>query len=93
MIGVEETAFQIVYPVVCDEKQDGSICLCIDFCLLNAVTKLFDYPMENETEFINEIGGANIITCLSVLKGYWEIHLEEQICDLTSVKTHRAQYR
>lgn len=63
----------------------------VDECR-NAVTKLFDYPMENTTELINEIRSANI-TCLDVLKGYWEISLEEQRYDLAYFKMHHAQYR
>ncbi|GBN03453.1 Retrovirus-related Pol polyprotein from transposon opus [Araneus ventricosus] len=67
--------------------------LCVHFRLLNAVTKPFDYPMENITDLINQVGHANVITCLDVLKGYWEIPLEEESRDFTSFKTHRDQYR
>lgn len=42
--------------------------------------------MENATKLINEISGANIITCLDVLKRYQEIPLEGQSCDLPFFK-------
>ena len=90
---IEPSEADIAYPVVCVAKRDGSMRLCIDFRHLNSVTKPFDYPMENISELINRIGSANIITCLDVLKGYWEIPLEEQSRDFTSFKTHRSQYR
>ncbi|GBL76524.1 Transposon Ty3-I Gag-Pol polyprotein [Araneus ventricosus] len=90
---IELSEAEIAYPVVCVAKKDGSMHLCIDFQLLNVVTKPFDYPMENLTDLINQIGHANIITCLDVLKGYWEIPSEEDSRDFTSFKAHRAQYR
>ncbi|GBM10122.1 Retrovirus-related Pol polyprotein from transposon opus [Araneus ventricosus] len=90
---IEPSEAEIAYPIVCVAKKDGSMRLCVDFRLLNAVTKPFDYPMENITELINQIEHANVITCLDVLKGYWEIPLEEESRDFTSFKTHRAQYR
>jgi len=90
---IEPSEAEIAYPVVCVNKQDGSIRLCIDFRAFNVVTKKDDFPMENITDLINSIGGANVITSLDILKGYWEIPLEEKSRDLTSFKTHRAQYR
>ncbi|GBN31917.1 Transposon Ty3-G Gag-Pol polyprotein [Araneus ventricosus] len=90
---IEPSEAEIAYPIVCVAKKDGSMRLCVDFRLLNAVTKPFDYLMENITDLINQIGHANVITCLDVLKGYWEIPLEEESRDFTSFKTHRAQYR
>jgi hypothetical protein len=90
---IEPSEAEIAYPVVCVSKKDGSMRLCIDFRSLNVATTPIDFPMENMTDLINQIGSASIITCLDVLKGYWEIPLEEQSRDLTSFKTHRSQYR
>ncbi|GBL97285.1 Retrovirus-related Pol polyprotein from transposon opus [Araneus ventricosus] len=90
---IEPSEAEIAYPIVCVAKKDSSMRLCIDFRLLNAVTKPFDYPMENITDLINQIGHAHIITCLDALKGYWEIPLEEESHYFISFKMLRAQYR
>ncbi|GBO32219.1 Transposon Ty3-I Gag-Pol polyprotein [Araneus ventricosus] len=90
---IEPNEAEIAHPAVCVAKKDGRMRLCIDFRLLNTVTKPFDCPMENVTDLINQIGHANIITCMDVLKGCWEIPLDEESRDFTSFKTHRAQYR
>lgn len=67
---IESSEAELVYLVVCPPPlQKTSMRVCIDFRLLNAVTKPFDYPMKNATEISNEIANANI-TCLGVLKGY-----------------------
>ncbi|GBM83258.1 hypothetical protein AVEN_256575-1 [Araneus ventricosus] len=65
----EPSEAEVANPVVCVTKKDDSMRLCIDFRLLNAATKPFDYPMENITDLINQIGHANIITCLDALIG------------------------
>ncbi|GBN25267.1 hypothetical protein AVEN_272266-1 [Araneus ventricosus] len=49
--------------------------------------------MENAVDLMYDIGKANIITTLDLLKGYWAIPMEEHSKDYTSFKTHRAQYR
>ncbi|GFW77769.1 retrovirus-related Pol polyprotein from transposon 17.6 [Trichonephila clavipes] len=51
--------------------------------------------MGSTTDLINQIGHANVITCLDVLKGHWKIPSEEQkkSQDLASFKTHRSHYR
>ncbi|GBO34333.1 Retrovirus-related Pol polyprotein from transposon 297 [Araneus ventricosus] len=49
--------------------------------------------MENAVDLMYNIGKANIITTLNLLKGYWAIPMEEHSKDYTSFKAHRAQYR
>ncbi|GBN50016.1 Retrovirus-related Pol polyprotein from transposon 297 [Araneus ventricosus] len=60
---------------------------------LNAVLKADDFPMDNAFVLMYNIGKANIITTLDLLKGYWVIPMEERSKDYTSFKIHRAQYR
>lgn len=60
---------------------------------IDAVTKPFDYRMENGTELMNKIGSVKLIICLDVLNGHWEIPLEKQSQVRSSFKTHNTQYR
>ncbi|GBN16822.1 hypothetical protein AVEN_127655-1 [Araneus ventricosus] len=57
--------------------------LCVDYRTLNAVTKPNDFPMENAVDLMCNLGKANIITTLDLLKGYWTIPMEEQSKDYT----------
>lgn len=63
-------------------RKEGNIRLCIEFRLLNAVIKPSDFPMENVgiSNLINQSGHENVISCLNVFKGYWEIPFEEKSC-------------
>ncbi|GFV06343.1 retrovirus-related Pol polyprotein from transposon 17.6 [Trichonephila clavipes] len=90
---IEESDAEIAYPVVCVNKKDGTLRLCVDFRALNSESVSDDFPMEDAVELIHSIGRANIITTLDLLKGYWAIPMAEDSKNLTSFKTHRQQYR
>ncbi|GFX74081.1 retrovirus-related Pol polyprotein from transposon 17.6 [Trichonephila clavipes] len=90
---IEESDAEIAYPIVCVNKKDGTLRLCVDFRALNSESVSDDFPMEDAVEFIHSIGRANIITTLDLLKGYWAIPMAEDSKNLTSFKTHRQQYR
>ncbi|GFU01464.1 hypothetical protein TNCV_4877041 [Trichonephila clavipes] len=90
---IEESDAEIAYPIVCVNKKDGTLRLCVDFRALNSESVSDDFPMEDAVELIHSIGGANIITTLDLLKGYWAIPMAEDSKNLTFFKTHRQQYR
>ncbi|GFS84133.1 retrovirus-related Pol polyprotein from transposon 17.6 [Trichonephila clavipes] len=89
---IEESDAEIAYPIVCVNKKDGTLRLCVDFRALNSESVSDDFPMEYAVELIHSIGRANIITTLDLLKGYWAILMAEDSKNLTSFKTHRQQY-
>ncbi|GBN53330.1 hypothetical protein AVEN_164337-1 [Araneus ventricosus] len=70
---IEESYSDTAHPVVCIYKKYGSVRLCVDYRTLNAVRKPDDFPMKNAVDLIYNIGKANIITTLDLLKGYWAI--------------------
>ncbi|GFS64106.1 retrovirus-related Pol polyprotein from transposon 17.6 [Trichonephila clavipes] len=90
---IEQSDAEIAYPIVCVNKKDGTLRLCVDFRALNSENVSDDFPMEDAVELIHSIGRANIITTLDLLKGYWAIPVAEDSKNLTSFKTHRQQYR
>ncbi|GFS97785.1 hypothetical protein TNCV_2017641 [Trichonephila clavipes] len=90
---IEESDAEIAYPIVCVNKKDGTLRLCVDFRALNSESVSDDFPMEDAVELIHSIGRANIIKTLDLLKGYWAIPMAEDNKNLTSFKTHRQQYR
>ncbi|GFT01482.1 retrovirus-related Pol polyprotein from transposon 17.6 [Trichonephila clavipes] len=90
---IEESDAELAYPIVCVNKKDDTLRLCVDFRALNSESVSDDFPMEDAVELIHSIGRANIITTLDLLKGYWAIPMTEDSKNLTSFKTHRQQYR
>ena len=58
-------------------KKDGSLCLCIDFCCLNAHTKKDSYPLPRIQEALESLVGAGHFSCLDLKSGFWQIKMEE----------------
>ncbi|GFU46080.1 retrovirus-related Pol polyprotein from transposon 17.6 [Trichonephila clavipes] len=88
---IEESDVEIAYPIVCVNKKDGTLRLCVDFRALNSESVSDDFPIEDAVELIHSIERANITTMLDLLKGYWAIPMAEDSKNLTSFKTHRQQ--
>ena len=60
-------------PMVIIHKKDDTICLCVDYRRLNAVTHRDAYPMPRMEEILDQVGQAKYITTLDLAKGYWQV--------------------
>ncbi|GFV83380.1 retrovirus-related Pol polyprotein from transposon opus [Trichonephila clavipes] len=67
--------------------------MCVDFRALNAVTKVPVFPMKDMQELIFIAGPAHWLTSIDLLKGYWQIKMDEESKPLTAFTTHNAVYQ
>ncbi|GFY04435.1 retrovirus-related Pol polyprotein from transposon 297 [Trichonephila clavipes] len=67
--------------------------MCVDFRALNAVTKVPVFPMKDMQELIFIAGSAHWLTSIDLLKGYWQIKMDEESKPLTAFTTHNAVYQ
>ncbi|GBM35420.1 Retrovirus-related Pol polyprotein from transposon opus [Araneus ventricosus] len=85
---IEPSNADVTYPIVCVAKKDASIRMCIDYRVLNAVTKVPNYPMKDIQELIFTAGMAQWLSCLDLLKGYYQIKMHDENRVLTAFSTH-----
>ncbi|GFV96180.1 retrovirus-related Pol polyprotein from transposon 412 [Trichonephila clavipes] len=52
---IEESDAEIAYPIVCVNKKDGTLRLCVDSRALNSESVSDDFPMEDAVELIHSI--------------------------------------
>ncbi|GFU84636.1 retrovirus-related Pol polyprotein from transposon 17.6 [Trichonephila clavipes] len=90
---IEPSEAEIAHPIVCVAKKDASIRMCVDFRALNAVTKVLVFPMKDMQELIFIAGSAHWLTSIDLLKGYWQIKMDEESKPLTAFTTHNAVYQ
>lgn len=90
---IEPAQSEIAHPIVCVNKKDGTLRLCVDYRSLNNVTVPDAYPMQNVNELIILVGKKKFITTLDMLKGYWAIQMDKDSRELTAFKTHRGHYQ
>lgn len=60
------------------KKKYGILRLCVDYRALNAMTKSYDFPIEDATSLMYDIGHYNLITTLDLLKGYCATPMEKK---------------
>lgn len=62
-------------PCVLAGKSDGSDRFCTDSWKMNAVTKADCYPLPRVEDCVDQVGSAEYVTKLDLLKGYWQLPL------------------
>lgn len=90
---IEESSSPYSSPVVPIRKKDGSLRLCIDYRKLNSVTKPDRFPLPNLTDSIYSLYGMKWFTSLDLIKGYYQLNLEESSRELTAFATPRGHWQ
>ena len=58
--------------------KDGTICLCVNYRCLNAVTQVDANPMPRIDDLIDLVGQAHYISALDLTNRHWQIPVREQ---------------
>jgi len=80
-------------PCILQPKPGNAWRFCTDFRKVNAVTKTDSFPLPRIEDLIDEVGHANFVTKLDLLKGYWQIPLTERAKDISSFCIGDGLYR
>ena len=64
-------------PIHIVRKKEGSICTCVDYQRLNAVTSSDPYQMPRVDDLIDKVGNATYLTKLDLTKGYYQVPVAE----------------
>jgi len=78
-----------VVPV---RKKNGELRLCVDYRKLNSVTKSEKFPMPNLADSIYSAHNMRYFTRIDLIKGYYQIELDEASKPLTAFSTSRNHY-
>lgn len=81
------------FPVVLVKKKDGSVRFCIDYRMLNNITKKDVYPLPRIDDTIESMHGARRFTSLDLHAGYWQVPVAEEDRDKTGFVTRRGLFR
>lgn len=73
-------------------KKDGSLRPCVDFRMLNAVTKKDVYPLPRIDETLECLGKAQFFTTLDLASGYWQVELEKSSQEKTAFATRKGLF-
>jgi len=62
-------------PVLFVKKPDGSLRFCIDYRMLNSITKKDRYPLPRAEDLIDRLHGARYFTSFDLCSGYWQVRM------------------
>ena len=80
-------------PIVPVRKADGSLRLCVDYRRVNSVTRPEKFPMPNLYDSIYSAHNIKFFTKIDLVKGYYQIPIDEESRPLTSFSTQHDQYQ
>lgn len=78
-----------VVPV---RKKDGSLRMCVDYRMLNKVTKQESFPMPNISESIYKAHNVQFFTKLDLVRGYYQVPIHENSRKFTAFSTPHSHY-
>jgi len=74
-------------------KKDGQMRLCVDYRKLNSVTKPDKFPMPNLCDSVYAAHGMQYFTLVDLVKGYYQIELDEDSRKYTAFSTSHDHYQ
>ena len=80
-------------PIVPIRKKDGTIRLCVDYRKLNQITVPDRYPLPAIGDMISGLGGVKYFTTLDLVRGYYQMPVEETSREFTAFSTPRHHWQ
>ena len=80
-------------PIVPVRKKDGQLRLCIDYPKVNSITVTEKFPMPNMGDAIYSARNAKYFSKLDLVKGYYQIPMEEDSRQYTAFSTPHNHYQ
>ena len=75
-------------PVVLVNKKDGTTRFCIDYCQLNASTKMDVFPLPCIVDTLDILSNAKYFSTLDLALGYWQVKMDPALREKTAFVTH-----
>ncbi|MBW0522262.1 hypothetical protein O181_061977 [Austropuccinia psidii MF-1] len=79
-------------PVLFVKKKDGGLCLCVDYCKLNAVTRKNKYPVHPMSQLLNFFNHSSISSKIDLCGTYNLLRIKEGEEHFTAFRTKYGSY-
>lgn len=65
------------FPIVIAGKKDGGYRFCVDFRVLNKITKSIAYLLSLKDDILASLGKATRFSTLDLRAGYWQVAMDD----------------
>jgi len=89
---IEPTSSESGFPVALVPKKDGMLLFCVDYRLLNAVSKRDSYPLPRMDDCIDSLGEGKVFSTLDCNAGYWQVLIVDGDREKTAFVCHKVAY-
>ena len=79
-------------PIVLVRKKDGTLRFCVDYRVLNSVTKKDTFPLPKIDDLLDQIGESRYFSTLDLAFGYWQIAMDPNSREKTAFIMHIGLY-
>lgn len=90
---IEPSQAPFAAPILFVRKADGSLRLCIDFRVLNSLTRKDRYPLPLIDEILGRLTDAKIFTKLDIRQAFHRIRMDPQSEEYTTFRTRYGAYK
>jgi hypothetical protein len=71
----------------------STLCFCIDYRKLNAVTIPNEFPLPHQTEIMHAMSGAQVLSTLDALSGFTQLTLAEEDKEKMAFRSHQGLWQ
>ena len=79
-------------PVVLVRKRDGTHRFCVDYRVLNSVTKPDSFPLPRIEDLLDQLGSSKYFSTIDLASGFWQIKMHPMAQEKTAFVTHQGLY-
>lgn len=80
-------------PCLLVPKADGTFRMCTDYRKVNQVTRSDSYPLPRMDDLLDDLGTAQYLTKIDLLKGYYQVSLTEEAKQISAFITPDGLYQ
>jgi len=73
-------------------RRDGTLCFCVDYRVLNSVTKLDVFPLPRINNLLDQLGKSKFYTTVALVSGYWQIKVHANSQEKIAFATHQGLF-
>ncbi|MBW0531245.1 hypothetical protein O181_070960 [Austropuccinia psidii MF-1] len=91
-VGIRPSSSSTGAPLLFVKKKDGGLCLCVDYCKLNSVTRKNKYPVPPMNQALNVFSGSSILSKMDLCGAYKLLRIKEGDEHLKAFRTKYGSY-